>query len=397
VTWRRLAPASAPLESVDLWFGLLGLVAGQRLVATVRQQFADSFGARHVFLLSSGRAALTLALRAVASLSDRRAVVLAAYTCYSVPAAVARAGLDVVFCDVEPETLDFDANALRRLLTTRRPLCVIATHLFGRTVNTTRLRTLCAEHGVVMIDDAAQALDPDAADGAAPTAGDVSILSFGRGKGVTCVHGGAIVTGDDRVGLAIAEAYESLTRPSAVAQCVTLLQAVLLIVFVRPSLYWLPAALPFLRLGETTYDTTFALQRLAGAEAGLLYRWRTRLAAANMARLANANAISAVLGRGEHRTRPLLRLPIVCESEAQRAFLLRESARLGLGLSVMYPKPLHRLDDITGRPSPESFPGAEKLADRLLAVPVHPYVTTSDRWRIGRVLKSAGVMPVGTR
>ncbi len=395
MTWRRLAPASAPLESVDLWLGLRGMVAGERFVATVRQQLADSFGARHVFLMSSGRAALTLVLRAVASLSDRRAVVLAAYTCYSVPAAVARAGLDVVFCDVDPETFDFDENALHRLLATRRPLCVIATHLFGRTVNTTRLRALCAEHGVVMIDDAAQALDPEAADGAGASAGDVSILSFGRGKGVTCVHGGAVVTGDDRVGLAIAEEYESLTRPSAAAQCVTLLQAVLLTVFVRPSLYWVPAALPFLRLGETTYDTTFALQRLAGAEAGLLYRWRTRLAAANMARLANANAISAILGRGEHRTRPLLRLPIVCESGAQRAHFLRESARLGLGFSVMYPKPLHRLDDITGRPSLERFHGAEQLADRLLAVPIHPFVTPSDRLRIGTVLKSAGVMPVG--
>jgi dTDP-4-amino-4,6-dideoxygalactose transaminase len=70
---------------------------------------------RHAFLLSSGRAALTVLLQALRREPGRREVVIPAYTCFSVPSAIARAGLTVRLCDVDPKTLDLDLNALVRL------------------------------------------------------------------------------------------------------------------------------------------------------------------------------------------------------------------------------------------------------------------------------------------
>ena len=69
---------------------------------------------RHVFLVSSGSAALTLALMALKSLAREREVVIPAYTCFSVPAAVLQAGLRPVLCDIDPSTFDFDHSHLLR-------------------------------------------------------------------------------------------------------------------------------------------------------------------------------------------------------------------------------------------------------------------------------------------
>ena len=63
-------------------------------------------GARSTFLVSSGRAALTILLEALRRRSERREVVIPAYTCFSVASAIARAGLTIRLCDVDPVTLD---------------------------------------------------------------------------------------------------------------------------------------------------------------------------------------------------------------------------------------------------------------------------------------------------
>jgi len=387
---RRLAPAAAPISARDLWHSLLGAFSRDSTIVAVRRTLGEALGVRHVFLVSSGRAALTLILKALAARSRRRGVVVAAYTCYSVPAAVRRAGLDVILCDVNPSTFDFDINVLRRLLVTQQPLCVVATHLFGKTIDIPRILTLCADHGVAVIDDAAQALIPAAKVGPPGPAADACVYSFGRGKGVTCVHGGAVVTAADDLAEAIAREYESLPLPSFFRQCVTMAQALLLVVFLRPRLYWIPARLPFLKLGETQYDPCFPIAKMTGAEAGLLRRWRTRLEEASRARTHTANAIIGLLpGLARLDQTGLLRFPVVCQSRPQRDHLLRESAKRGLGLSMMYPESLNRVGGMGATAEAETFPGAELLAERLLAVPVHPFVSEADVLQIGALLRPA--------
>ena len=71
---------------------------------------------RHVFLVSSGSAALALALTALKSQSTRTEVVIPAYTCFSLPAAILKAGLRPVPCDIDPVTFDFDHALLRQTM-----------------------------------------------------------------------------------------------------------------------------------------------------------------------------------------------------------------------------------------------------------------------------------------
>ena len=390
---RRIPPAAAPLSARDLWRGARGFFGGDEATARVERELADVLRVKRVFLTSSGRAGLTLTLKALVRLSPvRREVILPAYTCFSVPAAVDRAGLTVGLCDVDPDTLDFNYAELEQLVAARRPLCVVSTHLFGRKADTRRVVRLCRPYGVAVIDDAAQALGLHGDDGPLGTLGDAGLYSFGRGKAVTCVRGGAIVTNSDDLGRALALAHRALPSPGLGARVRTLIEAIGLLVFLRPSLYPLPASLPFLGLGETEYSTRFPITRLSGVEAGLLGRWPIRLADANERRAARAESLARQVGGASRRDRlPYLRLPLLCETREERDRLLRESDRRGLGFSVMYPSALHEVPELgrfnlTGR-----YPGAERLAACLLTVPVHPFVSNEDGDCIGALLSDARI------
>jgi len=100
------------------------------------QVFADALavsleGARCI-PVSSGRAALAIILMALREGHDpgRDEVVIPAYTCFSVPSAIVRAGLKVMPCDIDPQHLDYDQSMLPKVVSSRT-LCIVPTHLFG--------------------------------------------------------------------------------------------------------------------------------------------------------------------------------------------------------------------------------------------------------------------------
>ncbi len=110
---RHLAPTAAPLSWGDFLLALVSLMRGPRVRAQIESEIRRYFGVEHVFLLSSGKAALTTIIRALMATSSQRKVVIPAYTCFSVPSAIVRAGGQVVLCDVDPHTLDFNFDHLQ--------------------------------------------------------------------------------------------------------------------------------------------------------------------------------------------------------------------------------------------------------------------------------------------
>jgi dTDP-4-amino-4,6-dideoxygalactose transaminase len=119
--------------------------------------------------------------------------VIPAYTCFSVPAAVLKAGLRPVLCDINPSTFDFDHALLERTLN-GNTLCVVAHHLFGIPSNIERVRALSRARGIFVVEDAAQAMGVESHGRSLGTLGDVGLFSLGRGKAITCGSGGIIVT-----------------------------------------------------------------------------------------------------------------------------------------------------------------------------------------------------------
>jgi dTDP-4-amino-4,6-dideoxygalactose transaminase len=115
--------------------------------------FKEYFGTDHVFSVSSGKAALYLILIALMHLRNRAKVIIPAYTCYSVPSAVLKAGLKIVLCDIRTETMDFDYEALKPLLDDDT-LC-ISRHLPGYPLLWTASKYLRSE-GIIVEDAAKQ-------------------------------------------------------------------------------------------------------------------------------------------------------------------------------------------------------------------------------------------------
>ena len=113
---RTLPPAAAPLYCADIWHGVAGMLFPRRAIRALEDEIRRDFGVRHVFLVSSGTAALTVTLMALKSLRPQTEVVMPAYTCYSVPAAILKAGLTPALCDIDPATFDFDHALLQEVL-----------------------------------------------------------------------------------------------------------------------------------------------------------------------------------------------------------------------------------------------------------------------------------------
>jgi perosamine synthetase len=377
---RTLPPAAAEMTVGALLRALTGVVAGQRYLGRVEAELKDFFGVRHAFLMSSGKSALTLILTALKRRSDRREVVVPAYTCFSVPAAVTRAGLDVRVCDVDPETFDFDAGALDRTIT-ERTLCVVPTHLFGLPADVARVAALCARRGAFVVEDAAQAMGGRYQDRWLGTLADVGFFSLARGKTITCGSGGIILTNSDRIGRAIAREYRGLARPVLTETLTDLLRLVLMRLFVHPRVFWIPRALPGLGLGQTRYEVGFPIRRLSGVNAGALHRWQDRLTRTVQARAETAAYFCTALGLPALRRAPAspARLPVVMQSRAARDRIHALAERRGLGVGMMYPTAINAIGELRAAVGDQTAPAAERLAERLLTIPTHHLLSEGDK------------------
>lgn len=388
---RRLPPVAAPMAVADLAYGFAGLWKDR---AYRRQRVAELkpyLGVDHVWGLSSGKAALAVSLAALAGLSGRRRVIIPAYSCFTVPAALIHNTIELVVVDIDPETLDFDYAALEDAIDDQT-LCVIPTHLFGLPADMDRVTALCRRWGTFVIEDAAQAMGGTYRGRRLGTLGDVGVFSFARGKHITCGSGGMMVTNSPEIARAIEAIYAGVEQGGLTASLRNWLVVATLFIFGGPRLYGVPASLPFLGLGETRFVSDFPIRRLDGMCAGLLWDWQARLEQGNLARIASATDLMARLGpatviqsRWADPT-VYLRLPLVLESPALKQELCARADDLGLGISPMYPSAIPAIPELRGRVGGVDCPHAAWVADRLVTLPVHPFVTERDRERLGRLV-----------
>ena len=387
---RSLPPAAAFLGWQDLCYGIAGTLRPDRTLRARVDELRTEFDVRHVFLVSSGTAALKLTLEALSSFSDATEVVMPAYTCFSVPAAALQAGLRPVLCDIDETTFDIDHALLPQTLT-KRTLCVIAHHLFGIPSNIERTNALCRKRGVFVVEDAAQAFGGRRNGKPLGTLGDVGIFSFGRGKNVTCGSGGVIVTRSDRIAEAIAARFRSLPSPGWLESITDFVSTVLMVVFIRPWLYWIPEALPFLGLGTTVFPQDVPIKRLSGFKAGLLRNWRSYLTRSNDGRSNTVGDLGRCLPMPltSGKPQPLLRLPLLTSDQAAKTRLHLLSRMRGLGLSAAYPTAINEIPEIRARFAGQQFPSAAKIASRLVTLPTHHWLIESDKQAIAELCRES--------
>jgi perosamine synthetase len=389
----HLPPTAVPIELSDLRGGLMSLFDPQDALSRFHSLLAKHTASPNCFLVSSGRAALTVILLGLKRLDGRTKVVVPAYGCPTLPQAVLSAGLEPVLCDVCPDTLDLDPAGLMRLLY-QDPLAIVQVHLFGLAQDVEPVLQVAREHDIFVIEDAAQALGATVRGRQVGTIGDAGLYSLGWGKCLPTGHGGVIIS-QKRCASAIAETMLDSVPPSPPWDIRSLVLFFGYGLATHPRGWWFVTRSPLDPAREAADLQSLPpiiLRGLSAVQAGIGSSLLGRLDHVQAIRRRNADLLMAELSDSDFVSFPeiskgaqpvFLRLPLVADGGARADRLVGLLSRRGIGAGRPYRTPLADLIADVCRLEDRNFPGASHLSSRLLTLPTHPYLGEDD---IGRIV-----------
>lgn len=157
--------------------------------------FAEVAGTRHVVATNNGTTALHLAIAAL-GIGPGDEVIVPALTYIATANAVVYAGATPVFADVELDTMNLDPEDVVRRITDRTR-AIIPVDLYGHPADMTAIMRIATEHGLLVIEDAAEAHGAAVDGRPVGSLGHAGVFSFFGNKIVTTGEGGAVTTDDD--------------------------------------------------------------------------------------------------------------------------------------------------------------------------------------------------------
>ncbi len=350
-----------------------GQLAQGARVAAFERAFAAYVGTKHAVAVNSGTAALHLALLAHGIGAGSRAtsrpesprhegesvdeVIVPAFSFAATANTVLHAAARPVFVDVREDDFGIDAERAAAAVTPRTR-AIVAVHLYGQTCDVEAMAAICGRHGLTLIEDAAQAAGASLCGtlaGAFPvgSSGGAGAFSFYATKNLTTGEGGMITTDDD----AVAERARVLRSQGERERYVT---------------------------EELGYN-----YRMTEVAAALGHAQLPKLDKRNDARRANAARLSGLLSQNRHIVVPR-ELPerrhvyhqYTIRVRAGRAARDRLQAGLrerGIESAVFYATPIHRQPLYKGLGYGDiEMPVAQRLADEVLSLPVHPALSAAD-------------------
>jgi perosamine synthetase len=168
--------------------------ANGRFVPLFEEAFARFCGVDHAVAVSSGTAALHLALLAL-GVGPGDEVIVPALTYVATANAVVYCGARPVFADSDPQTWNLDPAGLEELITPRTR-GIIVVHLYGHPADMDPILETAARHGLFVLEDAAQAHGAEYKHRRVGGWGDAAVFSFFGNKIITTGEGGMVVTRD---------------------------------------------------------------------------------------------------------------------------------------------------------------------------------------------------------
>lgn len=164
------------------------------------REFAAKVGAPHAVALASGTAALHLALR-LSGVGQGDEVICSTLTFVASAAPITYLNATPVFVDSEAVSWNADPDILaevitRKARTGRAPRALVVAHLYGQAANLNPIIKICEQHGVALIEDAAEALGATYQGKSPGSLGRFGIHSFNGNKIITTSGGGMLVTHD---------------------------------------------------------------------------------------------------------------------------------------------------------------------------------------------------------
>ncbi|MCU4924888.1 DegT/DnrJ/EryC1/StrS family aminotransferase [Halobacteria archaeon AArc-dxtr1] len=337
-----------------------GRLADGPEVRAFESEFAAYCDADHGVATSNGTTALQTALEAL-GVSRGDAVITSPFSFVASANAIRHAGAIPVFADIDPETYTIDPEAVAEIVRRREDVVgLLPVHLYGLAADMDRLGEIADDHDLFVVEDACQAHGAAIDGERVGTIGDAACFSFYPTKNMTTGEGGIITTDDER----LAERAAGYVNHGRIETD--------------------GGRYDHVELGHN--------HRMTSLAAAIGRTQLERLPAFNEARRENAAAYDEALAELPVET------PTVPDGyrhvyhqytirTGERDGLQEALAERGIGASVYYETPIHRQPAYeTVSTAATSCPEADRAAETVLSLPVHPNVSDDDRDAVVRAI-----------
>ncbi len=351
----QYARIAAPVEAAVLEVMRSGTFILGPVVEKLEARLADFAGSRHCVSCASGTDALVMALMAK-GVGPGDAVFTVPFTFMASAEAIATVGATPVFVDIEADSFNMDVAALEAAIAAHdhgksKPRGIIAVDLFGLPADYRAINAIAAKHGLFVIEDAAQSFGGSAENRRAGSLAEIGCTSFFPAKPLGCYGDGGAIFCDDSELDAVLRSIRVHGQGSHKYENVRL--------GITGRLDAIQAAVLNVKL-DIFDDEMAARQRIAA-------RYDAALAAASVP--LRRPAIPAGL------TSAWAQYTVVAESSEARSVFEGRLADAGVPTMIYYPKGLHEQQAFAGLGYVHGdFPVTEAMADRVLSLPMHPYL-----------------------
>lgn len=341
--------------------------------------------------VDSGTSALALAFLCARSLRNEIVspeIILPGYCCPDLVAAAHYAGLSPVIIDISVDDPALNQAILRSAIS-EKTIAVVAVNFLGVAENLEALLGIKAEYPhLFIIEDNAQWFPNSDAGELGLLQGDFVIFSFGRGKPVSLLGGGLLLSKYELSESFLRENIKASHRSESLLEAKYFAYNHLL----KPFFYQFISRNPFISLGQTRYSS---LDEIVGLDAKRSAFLAPNLRAYNQFNVSNEVQYDVILNSvgfknmfnplNTHRRRRLLRYPVLFESIEQKERVLARLIKLGLGATEMYRVALFDIEGVKNISLFDRLENAVSFASRFITLPTHTGVSAKHIELIGRV------------
>ncbi len=360
---------------------------GNSAVKDLEQKITEYISSKHSIATSSGRTALYTLLKAYGIKSGDE-VAMPAYMCSSVSDLLFNMKIKVNFIDIDKDTYNLDTSDLNEKINANTK-AVIAVHMFGNPCEMSIINEIAKENGSIVIEDAAQAMGAEYKKEKVGTIGDSGFFSFNRGKPLTSLDGGAIVTNDNNVAQKCRDISNNFSKQSKGNQSKTFFKLVGYTLIQNRNVYRFVHNLARNEKTRCDININNIGTKYTNFQAELASTQLSKLDMFNNIRKNNANLIYynlqnnkhiKLLNISSHMDPIFLRFPIRVDTSI-RYDLMKQLQNNGIETSIVYPVALSkRYNNFS------ACENAEEVVKETIALPVHPQVTKKDVANMTRVL-----------
>ncbi len=349
-------------------------------------------GVKHAIGCASGTDALLMALMAY-GVGPGDAIFTTPFTFIATAEVISLLGATPIFVDIDPKTYNIDPaklalaiqavqandpsihplpsynSKLKTQNSKLTPKAVIPVDLFGLPADYDAINAIAKEHGLFVIEDAAQSFGAEYKGRKAGALADIACTSFFPAKPLGCYgDGGMCFTDDDQLAKTMesirvhgkgSDKYDNI-RIGINGRLDTLQAAILLAKF---SIF--PEEMTLRQEAANRYTAALSTQ-------------------------SSALVLLSTPFIPEDCQSAWAQYSLLAEKEAQRAALMNQLKTAGIPTAIYYPKPLHLQTAYAYLGyAPGAFPASEDAASRIFSLPMYPYLQKEDQTKIAEIMKSA--------